>query len=563
MKKSIKFLLLSFAAMMTVSCSGLLDTDSEIVEFQKDHTLNSPTDSIYSVMGIISKMQVIADRTVLLGDIRSDLTATTSYANSDLKSLAAFEAQPGSRYNQISDYYAVINNCNDYLATVDTTLTKRNRKIFEQEFAAVKTFRAWTYLQTVLAYGNIPLVTKPIMTELEAEEAMSQNPSDIKAICNYFIDDLKPYIDTHIPEWGAMDGRASSQFFIPVRVMLAELCLWAERYQEAAEYYHEFFSPTNASRSPYFTGTNRMYWNEQSSKFTDGIWGTINYQSSSEAFCYIPMESREYDGIVSDLGNIYNSTVKNNYYAQAGPSKALFDLSKAQDYCLRFQMADGTYDTLFAPKQDLLYRYAEGDLRLFETYSMNKVNRNLSSPYSNEVQYISKHLSVTTEVPFFRTTVLYLHYAECLNRLGYCQSAFAILKYGLIDKNIKDDKIISPEEREAAGNFLNFDINVFKEDNTQPIHRRGCGDVRCDNGYAIPATCVTKEDSIKAVEDYIVNELALETAFEGHRYYDLLRVALRRNAPEYLAEPISRRNGTEDAALKAKLMDPANWYLAK
>lgn len=55
--------------------------------------------------------------------------------------------------------------------------------------------------------------------------------------------------------------------------------------------------------------------------------------------------------------------------------------------------------------------------------------------------------------------------------------------------------------------------------------------------------------------------MALEGAFEGYRFYDLMRVALRRDDPSYLANAISLRNGTEDAQLRALLMDTKNWYL--
>jgi len=55
--------------------------------------------------------------------------------------------------------------------------------------------------------------------------------------------------------------------------------------------------------------------------------------------------------------------------------------------------------------------------------------------------------------------------------------------------------------------------------------------------------------------------MALEGAFEGSRYYDLMRVALRRSDPAYLAKPVSLRNGKVDTELQTKLMNPDNWYL--
>ena len=55
--------------------------------------------------------------------------------------------------------------------------------------------------------------------------------------------------------------------------------------------------------------------------------------------------------------------------------------------------------------------------------------------------------------------------------------------------------------------------------------------------------------------------MALEGAYEGNRYYDLMRVALRRNDPAFLADRVARRNGDLDDALKQKLMQQTNWYL--
>ena len=39
-----------------VSCSDMLDTDSDMVEFAEDNTLSTPQDTLYSVMGIIRQI---------------------------------------------------------------------------------------------------------------------------------------------------------------------------------------------------------------------------------------------------------------------------------------------------------------------------------------------------------------------------------------------------------------------------------------------------------------------------------------------------------------------------
>lgn len=65
------------------------------------------------------------------------------------------------------------------------------------------------------------------------------------------------------------------------------------------------------------------------------------------------------------------------------------------------------------------------------------------------------------------------------------------------------------------------------------------------------------------IEDLIIQERALELAFEGKRWFDLVRIANRRNNPAYLADKVAAK--FDDAAtaemVRSKLMDPNNWYL--
>ena len=169
-------------------------------------------------------------------------------------------------------------------------------------------------------------------------------------------------------------------------------------------------------------------------------------------------------------------------------------------------------------------------------------------------------------IPMYRIQQVYLMYAEALNRLGLPESAFCVLKYGLRNQNI--ERYVSEKEREKAGSLLNFDDEIFTDARTKGVHSRGCGDVECDNNYCVPQPknkLASYEDTVQyqipLVEQMIIDECALEFAYEGKRFYDLMRIALRRNDPAYLADAIAKRNGMMDEGLRAKLMDKRNWYL--
>ena len=555
-----------FISMTLTSCTNMLETESDLVEFEEDHTLNHATDSVYSVMGIINKMQVIADRVVLLGEVRGDLVQIMSAANSDLKHLAEFNFNEDNRYNQISDYYAVINNCNYYLAYVDTAMERRGRNLFMREYAAVKSYRAWTYLQLAQAYGEVPLVLTPLMTERAASEAMKQPRADIKTICDTFIDDLTPYVGVNLPEFGTVNDMNSDYFFIPMRALLGDLCLWAGRYQEAARWYHEYLTD---KYEPVEMSNQRIYW-PNSSQFVAPSDGYMPI--STEYLSYIPMESRIFDGNISNLPNLFNSTSENYYFFELTASPAMSRISAEQIYCIEDAIPGSTTkDTIYVPRSGFTQSEYVGDLRLSSnlTYSSSGTQSDFSE-YNSTYQHVYKISS--SRIVLYRNTMVYLRYAEALNRAGFPQSAFAVLKYGICEEVLKNR--VDTTEYKQAGDLVYFDPNVFilNDGSGNPlirgVHSLGSGDSHANKYYTLPqpeTALATRQDTVNyqipLVEDLIITEMALEGAFEGYRFNDLMRVALRRNDPAYLADPVSRRNGEADTELRQKLMNTKNWYL--
>lgn len=552
-------LALAFGAGAAIT--SCVDTDSSLVDFGPQ--LNSPNDTVYSLLGIMNKMQVVADRTIILGEMMGELSSATETATTDLKELASFTATAGNRYNAPEDYYAVIQNCNYYIAHADTALSLRAEKVFIREYAAVKAFRAWTYLQLAIYYGRVPFFTEPLMTEAEADP--SRYPFyDVKQICEYFIPDLAPYVETDYPLTGN-----HSNIFIPVRALLGDLCLWAGRYREAAQYYHDYLTHPDKPLAP--AGNMEAYW---------GNYEFKSHTSSSSSIVDlvdIQMEASEYDGVVSRLGDILNSTENNRYYFEMTSSQALLELSQAQRYVMVYTDPTTNLRDTISPGENTVYSDSRelGDLRLCSNVRVSHMSSR--DDYSEDYQTLVRFSLSSTEssfllyVPLYRLSSVYLRMAEAYNRAGLPESAFAILKYGLSNGTVS--KYINAGERERAGNLLTWSqYNFITQDmsststtavNTEGIHSYGCGESYADTLYVIPEGLATREDSILFVEDLICDEMALEQSFLGQRFGDLQRMALRRGDTDFLARKVAGRDGKDsfNAELYSRLSDRNNWYL--
>ena len=139
-------------------------------------------------------------------------------------------------------------------------------------------------------------------------------------------------------------------------------------------------------------------------------------------------------------------------------------------------------------------------------------------------------------------------------------------------------------------------VGASKEPLTIGVHQRGCGVLRPEDPYTgadsrkssfnyvdlvtkkirenhgvtvtkeqiygdDPNNVIDKNWIIEAVEDLIIDEDALELAFEGCRFSDLARVAIRRGDNSFLAKRVAKRSGTMNTNLYNILLNSSNWYL--
>ena len=645
------------------SCNDMLNVDSNRVEYEfDDWTLN---DSVFSVLGILKSVQNVGDRQVLINELRGDLvTVNEAKAVLDVQELSRFEYNTETnKYLDVKDYYSIINNCNIDLARVDTTLEKNNIRLMLPEYVAVKSVRAWTYLQLAINYNSVPYFTEPILTHSAADDVLNKPMLTRDEIINKLIADILPYENPSaypMPAWDK-DGKVlkfgygdngteveTKRLFVPIRMLLGELYLWKGDYKNAARFFYAQIAGTgtNETEKKYTDyGHKASYSGEGGKNMNNGYMGLFSAKNfdanSSNIFTIIPFANTDLDGTTSGLAAIFSPPSEVGA-AQVVASPGIQSLSKRQVY--RYYEGED-------PKKPDVVEYSHfyeypGDLRIKATTYSQRGNDEAKTEYNNIIgKFNFEDGNIGLESDFtsnIRTTFIilqrkehaYLRLAEALvglERDGYVgamdlamiilkegvKESYQILKnpvyaervkldadgdtlYNYIIEN-KDTIGVEPRmEKYLASCTDSLRYNFAAEDfsNNIGIHSRGSGDSERNEYYALTDTCIarylgltevenkvetirrpiTYEDSLNYIADLVIDELALEFAWEGTRFGDLIRfaeAAKRAGDPYYkdilamrvagraYVNDVTYRNAAYqmDATIYAKMSNEANWYL--
>lgn len=532
-------------AVMASSCDSMLDVNSERNMFPENHKIDSPNDSIYSMIGIFTQLQKLADRYVVLGELRADLMDVTQNAGPELREINNLEITSVNPYNAIEDYYAVINHCNYLINNIDTAFISGGEKSLLKEYAAARAIRAWTYMQLAMNYGKAKYYSEPLLT---VQDAQKQFPEySINELVPLLIQELEPVKSVETP--GAISlgpDMSSEKLFFPIPLLLGDLYMWSGQFEKAAREYYSLIEKNRYVTDDRYSST----WTVDNGVFVERDMFDQNYINIFELTTNEQITLIAGSTELGEEDELFKMTIRNY---ELTPSQAAIDNWDAQTY---YYNENATIP---------------GDLRGPAGAYINQTTPNISFSAGDAIlkYYLMwSEAEVSKAVMVYRVATLYLRYAEAVNRAGKPNLAFAVLKHGMNADALAVDTIVPRHEKysvytDTTGTFIDYiNFNNIAFDNNIGVHSRGCGNMDRATDYVIPALN-TKEDSILYVEDKIIEELALETAFEGSRFHDLMRIAIRRNNPAYLADKIAAKHTGNEQAIRSKLMDENNWYLKK
>lgn len=497
--------------MLIISCERMLDLPNDSL-LPEEEAYVDEFSARSSVLGVYALLQDVAQQLVILGELQGDLLTVTENADNDLRQLNEHKVDAYNIYADPTGFFRVIVNCNEVLSKIHLAKEK-DENISDLELntyiAEMKLVRAWVYFKMVQIYGKVPYFEEPL-NNYNLSQALEEKLDSLQT--EEFILDtiMKQIVEIDTFELNML---IESPFFT-IRfskftswALQGDIALWNSNYSVAKRYYDRVFNIlseqgwSGTTRLPYITA-----WD-----FQDVNWKNIfqfNYNASdfeTEVSLVIPF---------SKLYNQQHSLQRMFYYGEGSdyllkPTEYIQNLYQAQRV-IRYEV------------QTEHPRGYPGDLNRGKGVTYDSLE---GKPVITKYSLFREPFDYDAGILVYRTADTHLKTCETYARLKRTQDALSHLNDGNLYKS-------------AWG--------------TGPRTRANLKGVSVDDIRLVDP-----------VEDLIMEERAMELAYEGHRWFDLMRVARHRNDPAYLADKVAAKFGDEQKReeVRSRLMDMNNWYL--
>ena len=531
-------------------------------------------DADAAVVGIYGKFMKLADRYIILNELRGDLLEYTNNADEYLRQISTHSTTPDNPYISPRPFYELIINCNDVLKHFKIMYAEKklNETEFNQRYSDIGALRSFLFLQLGIHYGQIPYVTSPLenIDDVKNANLFAKIPFNVLLDSLVNFTESLPFKDIYPTGSNlniTVDGYPTEKFYINKKCLLGDLNLWKDNYVKAAEWYRQVMETATAGT----TGEN--YYSQYKLGWAGGFNHYVTYSRAGDASSLVYTDG-------------WRIMFESNYTADGFRREWIWTLpfdSKFQPenpLIKLFSPIGGDY--LVKPSQEIIDRWnSETQLPVLG----NSIPYDARGPLSYRdiggqpvvMKFLYNYINYTGIPPvnplvktgkwfLYRQTHLHLRFAEAANRVGKHRLAWGLYNNGISGAYPAPTSDVSQYHNTLWESYpFNFDardsggsgVPYFRSDWYRNIGIRR----RALLTYAtVPAT-----DSLLKIESDLIYEGSLENAFEGTRWPDLLRVALRRNDPAFLADKIYSKllkDGVGNAsAVRAKLMTPANWYL--
>lgn len=515
--------LLPLVAVMAVSCDRVLNTESDLGLKEENH-YKTPDEVYAAFLGIQTTVQHTADQTVILPELRGDLLQPTQNATENFWKMYRFQPESGG-YSTPRPYYDVVIHCNDFIRHLFIYLEEQPGNIPDAVrdgmVSAAINCKVWATMMAGKLFGSAcffhtsldGMVADTLLPEYTLAELpdvlmayMRQGESGIDA---YQPLDWKLILSPGVeaPEWATVN-------FNP-EVLEGELLLWAGRYQEAARVLMGFIS------NPSWATSYKI-----NAKWTGMNWHSLFVSPYSdlreEIITGIPFDRLERQ---QNKLQYYFSAIHPNVYYMS-PTDAAVALFNRQ------QGLEKSGDVI----RGMASFTEENGVRVVAKYHLDREK--------DEFAHDAK-------VHLYRAADVHLMLAEAYCFMGEYEAALAFVNTGLASwfDNAAND--FRPPFNGVHSSMKNSSKGI----------RGRAGLVTIEPGIILTEG-MSGRDSLKTVASVIADEVALELAYEGKRWFTLVRMARNLQDNDFLALPVSLKFPQgEQATWREFLKNEQYWFV--
>ena len=551
-----------------MSCSDFWSPETDD-EFNGDDGFTTNTEMYTGFLGIMTKMQAIGDKEILLTEPRGELIEPTDDSSNELIALYNYDQDlQTNSYANPQGYYEVIIACNDYLSNMREY---RNRPNADDEAwqalvaSAVRT-KVWAYKTLAEIYGKAVWFDDPIthVTDLKPGDRFQLLP--LPALidrCLQYIEqgfdgvsanqqiDWYEWLDpTHTVSLSSSQYRKWNYMVPAYEGLYAELCLWKGALldaasQDATMYYKKaadlmlqaLGKQINVTSDP---GSN-VYW--LPSAATPGHYSPI--WNNSQPYPYEAVSA-----IIYDYTNNQTNTLL-RHFSNEYPNKYL--LRPSQKGKARF--TDATFNA-GATTTDTRYKCIFG--------------QSAGQDYIAKFRPVGSSARVNAyqddcHIYIYRATQYHLMLCEALNHLRRFIAMNAVLNTGV--KAGEADDCFNPSMPEWEGFASTVDPTKCDWTGTAnwgtrkypSLGIRGCFTGLVPRAVKVNTFELGEQGTLRFNDLALLDEAMLEFAAEGKVYPMMNRLVVRYNDPSIAADRVSGKYDDEAlaAAVRGKIMQGA------